>query len=67
MFQNLISLEDHQIELVLAAVHDWCARAHCSIDSEAGRHAMTAAVDLVQGASTADTLSSRLAAHLLAG
>ncbi len=48
MLISLISLTDDQIETVTDAVREWCALNHCAIDSEKGRRAITASVDLVQ-------------------
>ncbi|TQX84334.1 hypothetical protein EQW76_25765 [Rhizobium sp. rho-13.1] len=47
MLQSLISLENHEIEAVIAAVTAYCDERGARIDSAHGRRAITAAVDLV--------------------
>lgn len=64
MLQSLISLQDDQIEIVLAAVTEWCSEHDVSIDSPDGRRAILAAVDVIsnyQMSSFRDTLAERLA------
>jgi len=48
MLMSLISLSDNEIERVMAAVGQWCRENHCEVDSEAGRRALTTAIDLAQ-------------------
>ncbi len=48
MLQPLISLSDHEIELVTETVREWYRLNHCEIDSSDGRRAIAIATDVVQ-------------------
>ncbi|MBY2944390.1 hypothetical protein HF264_32740 [Rhizobium leguminosarum] len=60
MFQALASLSDHDIELVVDAVTEWCAQHHCEIQSSRGQLALTTAVDARQSLPNYDTLLQHL-------
>lgn len=52
MFQLLMSLDDHQIELVLGAVRIWCTKRGVEIESDDGRRAVASAVDCILSTGT---------------
>lgn len=58
MFQSLMSLDDDEIDNVMAAVRRWCERQRISIESAAGRKALNFAFNVVSvGAPVVDVLS----------
>lgn len=64
MLQTLISMSDPEIDLVLAAVREWCSSKHFELESAEGRRAVNVAVDLVQSQRTDDNLFAELTRRL---
>lgn len=64
MLMSLISLSDKESESVMAAVSQWCRANHCEVDSEAGRRALTVAIDLAQTKHTDERIASLLSQRL---
>nr|WP_259671071.1 hypothetical protein [Rhizobium sp. NZLR1b] len=64
MFQALASLSDHDIELVVDVVTEWCSRHHCDIQSSGGQLALTTAVDAIQNSPGRDVLLHHLSEKL---
>lgn len=64
MLQSLISLSDDEIEQVTATVSEWCRANHCSIDSQDGHRALTAAIELVQSRHSEQRLLEELTSRL---
>ncbi|MBY2925589.1 hypothetical protein [Rhizobium leguminosarum] len=64
MFQALTSLSDHDIELVIAAVTEWCSQHHCDIESSRGQLALTTAIDALQSSPGRDALLHHLSEKL---
>ena len=46
MLQSLLSLEDNDIDIVLAAVTAYCNRCGVDVESQEGRRAISKAVEL---------------------
>lgn len=57
MLQSLISLNDKDITVVLDAVKTWCDSRNVVVDSQEGRRAVIAAVDLVCNHAPVDLLT----------
>lgn len=64
MLMSLVTLSDDEIKRVMAAVSQWCRENHCEVDSEAGRRALTIAIDLVQTKSSDERLVTLLSQRL---
>ncbi|NKQ69768.1 hypothetical protein C3Y89_05110 [Rhizobium sp. UPM1132] len=64
MFQALTSLSDHDIELVVDAVTEWCSQHRCDIQSSRGQFALTTAVDALQSSPNRDALLQHLSEKL---
>ncbi|OWV77419.1 hypothetical protein ATY76_04425 [Rhizobium sp. R339] len=64
MLQSLISLDDHEINLVTDAVQQWCSENKLDIDSVEGRRAITIAVDLVQTNTAPEQLLAELSQQM---
>ncbi|TBY66163.1 hypothetical protein E0H46_21005 [Rhizobium leguminosarum bv. viciae] len=64
MFPALTSLSDHDIEVVVDALTEWCSQHHCDIQSCGGQSALAAAVDAVQSSPNRDTLLHQLSEKL---
>jgi hypothetical protein len=52
----LVALSDADIERVTAAVQQWCSKHHVEVDSDNGRRALPATVDLLQAKGSVDLL-----------
>jgi hypothetical protein len=65
MFPALTSLSDHDIEVVVDALTEWCSQHHCDIQSCRGQSALAAAVDAVQSSPNRDTLLHQLSEKLM--
>ncbi|MBY2932507.1 hypothetical protein HF279_07755 [Rhizobium leguminosarum] len=64
MFPALTSLSDHDIDVVVDAVTEWCSQHHCDIQSCRGQFALAAAVDAVQSSPECVTLLQHLSEKL---
>ncbi|RWY68788.1 hypothetical protein EHI48_28515 [Rhizobium sp. WSM1325] len=64
MFPALTSLCDHDIDVVVDAVTEWCSQHHCDIRSCRGQFALAAAVDALQSSRNHDTLLQHLSERL---
>ncbi|MGR9257320.1 hypothetical protein [Rhizobium leguminosarum] len=64
MFPALNSLSDHDIEVVVDTVTEWCSQHHCDIDSNRGQLALTTAVDALQSSPRRDALLHHLSEKL---
>ncbi|MGR9215075.1 hypothetical protein ACU8KG_28405 (plasmid) [Rhizobium leguminosarum] len=64
MFPALTSLSDHDIEVMVDTVTEWCSRHHCDIDSNRGQLALTTAVDALQSSPGRDALLHHLSEKL---
>ncbi|MGO7157042.1 hypothetical protein [Rhizobium leguminosarum] len=65
MFPALTSFSDHDIEVVVDAVTEWCSQHHCDIQSCRGQFALAAAVDALQSSPNHDTLLHHLSEKLM--
>ncbi|MEH2701487.1 hypothetical protein GFL93_20850 [Rhizobium leguminosarum bv. viciae] len=65
MFPALASLSDHDIDVVVDAVTEWCSQHHCDIQSCRGQFALAVAVDAVQSSANYVTLLQHLSEKLL--
>ncbi|QKK18668.1 hypothetical protein [Rhizobium indicum] len=64
MFPALTSLSDHDIEVVVDAVTEWCSQHHCDIQSGRGQLALTTAVDALQSSPNPESLLQHLSEKL---
>ncbi|NKM15750.1 hypothetical protein GFL54_35360 [Rhizobium laguerreae] len=64
MFPALTSLSDHDIEVVVDAVTQWCSQHHCDVQSSRGQLALTAAVDALHSSPGRDALLRHLSERL---
>ncbi|MGZ2426130.1 hypothetical protein GFM01_32800 [Rhizobium laguerreae] len=64
MFPALTSLSDHDIEVVVDTVTEWCSQHHCDIQSSRGQLALTTAVDALQSSPGRDALQRHLSEKL---
>jgi hypothetical protein len=64
VFQSLLSLEDEQINLVMDAVRMWCEQRNVSIESPAGRSALTIALAAADRAPSVDGLLAAIETQL---
>jgi hypothetical protein len=64
MLHSLIGLSDDDIEIVTTAVKWWCVANNSSLESELGRRALNAAINLIQISSDRHNFAERLACRL---